>query len=99
MGNRKHVTQKKFKREAKQYHIIFPEDHDNAGLEVLMRSLPIEEFLELTDLAGGAKLDTTVVRKLFTMFAGSLLEWNLQDDFDNDVPATYEGVQGQDLDF
>jgi hypothetical protein len=103
MSNTRKLTGKKFRREAKQYHIVWPEDTDNEGLEVLMRSLPIGEFLTLTDLASQDKTDTNVARELFRIFAGSLLEWNLtdgpDDDHQEDVPATYEGVVGQDLDF
>lgn len=90
-----------FKREPKLYRLKF-EDPSMAGLEVDAKSLSTGAFLEVAGLADAVKgdsLDAAAARKLFEVFAGALVSWNLEDEHDQPVPATYEGVVSQDMDF
>ena len=97
-----------YKRTPKLYQLTF-EDHP--GLEVTMRALDIDGFTKLARLAGGLKnvdlrraegpelnAALAAMDEMFARFAKALREWNLEDD-DGPVPATAEGVRGQDLDF
>lgn len=92
-----------FKRERKTYRLQF--EGELQGLVVRARSLPLGKFMEL-----GKLLDTDAeitpsgedmgkVDTMFHTFADALLSWNLEDDDDNPVPATAEGLYTQDLEF
>jgi hypothetical protein len=89
-----------FEAPQKAYRLNFAET-DLAGLEVTAGSLPLGEFLKVSELAAtkddpqGAAASAA---QLFATFAGSLMSWNLTRDGEP-VPATYEGILGQDLDF
>ncbi len=94
-----------FKREPKQYRLMF-EDPSLEGLEVTMRSLTIEKFIELTVLIDsfGKVSDQAVpqtaadMEKLFQAFTKALVGWNLEDDEGPLLPV-YEIVKSQELDF
>ena len=62
------------------------------GLEVSMRGLTVGEELELDDL----RSQPGYGRKVFEMMTGLLVEWNVEDEQGNPVPATREGVNTQD---
>jgi hypothetical protein len=91
-----------YRAPVKAYRLKFA-DEDMAGLEVTARSLPIGEFLKLSDLAGLAQDDPAAMSKgateTFRVLAGALMSWNLEDEQGQPVPATYEGIVSQDLDF
>ena len=90
-----------YRRPAKAYRLKFA-DEDMAGLEVTARSLPIGEFLKLTELASlgdDPKAATSGMTDMFRVLAGSLISWNLEDEDGKPVPASYEGIVGQDFDF
>lgn len=90
-----------YRRPAKVYRLKFA-DEDMAGLEVMARSLPLGEFLKVSELAGAvddAQGMASSAGQLFRVFAGSLMEWNLENDFGDPVPADLDGVLSQDLDF
>ena len=90
------------------YELTF-EDPDFAGLEVVTKRISVdglmgfismfEEFQE-TDRA---KLtEAEVVGKLtgiFARFVKVLVRWNVEDDDDQPVPPTVEGLQSLDIDF
>jgi hypothetical protein len=86
MGNRS-----KFKKKATIYKLRWADDEELDGLEVNMRSLPISQFLEVVDLSSSAANDLSkqnvLTKRMFGIFASALTEWNLQDEFDQDVPA------------
>jgi hypothetical protein len=88
-----------FKRDPKQYRLKWAEGHEFYGLEVTMRSLPINEFLQMTELTTKDATDVRAAQELFRTFGSALLDWNLEDEKDEPVPATYDGVIAQDLDF
>ncbi len=96
-----------FQPPQKVYNLHFEGDEYD-GLEVKARSAPIGQLLSLMSLAN---VDVTniapeqlqEVTDLFDMFSDKLTEWNVEY---NDgphkgepVPATREGVRGQDGDF
>jgi hypothetical protein len=85
MGNRS-----KFKKEPKQFRLVFPEDTELHGLEVLMRSVSIRGFLDMTAkftaVADDPKASMGIQRDMFKYFAANLVEWNLVDEHDEDVP-------------
>jgi hypothetical protein len=91
-----------YRRPVKAFRLKFA-DEDMAGLEVTARSLPIGEFLNLTELATLEKDDAAGAMKatadLFRVLAGALMSWNLEDDFGDPVPADYDGIVRQELDF
>ncbi len=98
----------RYERPPKRYVLKF-EDHP--GLEVVMKGLPVGEFLELAQMAGrlqgrnllalsGEELAGAIEATdgLFAKFAAALVSWNL-DENGQPVPATVDGVRSQDLDF
>ncbi|MFF7734264.1 hypothetical protein [Streptomyces sp. NPDC007984] len=75
------------------------EDGDFAGLEVEVKSLPMGEFFELSRLVRKKNMTDEEVEKLLRAFARVLVRWNLENEDDTPVPATYEGLMGEDLAF
>jgi hypothetical protein len=91
-----------FKPERTHYKLVFA-DPGWAGFEVVMTSMSMEMFVmtaALTQLSAEqlAKSPETIDR-LFTSLADCLVSWNLDDQHDNPVPATKDGLYTQDLDF
>lgn len=79
-------------------------DGEFEGLEVRVRSMSVERFLELGPLLEAADMgsfsteDIEGMRGLFREFSTVLVEWNLEDeDTDEPVPCTFEGFMAQDL--
>ena len=92
-----------YKRQTKTFRLTWPEGEDLAGLEVTIAGLSTGEFLELADLTDNVS-DTTDpsiedTRKLLAMLAGSLKDWNLEDEGGKPVPATIEGVMSNEFTF
>lgn len=90
-----------YRREPKIYRLQFADDEFN-GLEVMVRSLPVGEFLALARLQVAIDQenpDVEVIEKLFRTFQSKLIGWNLEDDDGAKVPATMAGLYSQDLDF
>jgi hypothetical protein len=91
---------KRFKREPTLYLLTF-EDPELEGFEVVMRGVSLERFLGISKLA--AELETEAgrtpenIEKQFTVLADLLVSWNLDDDGDQPVPATYAGLKTQDF--
>lgn len=89
-----------YKHQRKVYKLSF-EDYE--GLEVSVRSVNVDEFLELVHMP--TKDEKHAISKdkdleqLFKFFADNLVSWNLEDENDVPVPTTYDGVKKQDLDF
>lgn len=83
-----------YRKERTLYKLVFP-DHD--GLTVRARSVELGKFLAMTELA--EKDDTASIRAMIECFAEALHDWNLETEEGEPVPATLEGVLGQELDF
>jgi hypothetical protein len=85
-----------YRKQPKQYRLTF-EDPGYAGLEIVMGSLTVGEY---TDMLAATQADGADQAGLMAkMMAGKLISWNLEDEFGNPVEASYEGVEGQELDF
>ncbi|MGH3381368.1 MAG: hypothetical protein ACRDP6_42215 [Actinoallomurus sp.] len=90
----------------KIYKLVFA-DPEFEGLEVRARSVSTGKFLEIVELAKLRDRESTElsaedmakVTGMLEVFAGALISWNLEDDDDQPVPATHEGLLSQDLDF
>jgi len=84
------------------------ENPDLEGLEVVTRSVSMEGLVKLLGLAEGFEAaderqltaeDMAKVEELLRLFARMLVEWNVEDDDDQPVPANYEGLASQDFAF
>jgi hypothetical protein len=80
------------------YKLDFSET-EYAGLEVAMRAGSIDALLGLQELADQGQMTADEAKKMFAGFAGLLESWNVEDDDDRPVPATYEGVASQEPGF
>lgn len=91
-----------YRRERRLFNLKF-EDPEYAGLEVLIRTLPVGEFLGLAKLQAALSADDTdvaAVEKLFRVFLDKLIRWNVEDpDTGEPVPTTMAGLQTLELDF
>ncbi len=90
-------------RQRKVYRLRF-DDEDMNGLEVRAKSVPLGAFLDLVKLMdietrNVSPEDAEKIDKLFEGFAGALIEWNLEEPEGVPVPATFEGLKSQDIDF
>ena len=87
-----------YRRQPTIYRLLFEEYE---GLEVMARSVSIDEYLKITKLAD--KMTTTPgeeqVRELFSWFARRLVSWNLEDEDGTPIPATLQGLLGEELGF
>lgn len=83
------------KLETKTVTLAFEAPHEYAGLEVrLRRSLPLKLLFEFQKVE-----ETGLTAEVIEQFAAAaLVSWNLEDD-DGPVPATAEGLMGQDVGF
>ena len=91
-----------FKPSRKHYKLIF-EDPDMAGLEVVATGMNMKMFMDsaamTTKTAAELANSKEDIDNTFSAFAECLVSWNLEDDNDNPVPATREGLYSQDFDF
>lgn len=93
-------------RQQKIYKLVFA-DPDYEGLEVRARSVDIDTFLEIAELADQADQEPAAMRKLLDGFAGVLVDWNLEEPAptktdpgrQRPVPATRAGLGKQDPEF
>lgn len=91
-----------FKAKKKLYLLKFADGHDLEGLEVTMSSVSMGTLLKLQqmgDRADEVAKDMAQFHELVEVFAGAMIGWNLEDDFDQPVPITVDGILGQDVDF
>lgn len=87
-----------YKRTPRVYNLVFQGDFE--GLNVQATGMPVGEFLELANLYEGAeKGNTDAVSAIFDVFARHLVAWNLEDENDQPVPPTVDGMKAQELDF
>jgi hypothetical protein len=91
-------------KRSKIFRLVFA-DEEFEGLEIRAKSVPVGEFLKITELmelddsADFGVEDMEKITDLFQSFATALVSWNLEDDNDKPIPATLEGLHSQDLDF
>lgn len=82
--------------ERKKYTLNFDESTDYNGLVIVMNALALGEILTVQSAQKGSNAEAA--EKVFKIFARNLVEWNVCRPDGSQVPATYEGVQEQDLD-
>lgn len=81
---------------------------EHAGLEVSTKSISVDDLTRMIGLAdslegvdpehaGTAALQR--IDELLTRFAAVMVSWNVEDDDDQPVPPTREGLGTQDFDF
>jgi hypothetical protein len=93
-----------YRRTRNIYKLTFA-DGEFEGLEVRAHSLPTGQFLDLAglaDLADSKKFSKDDIGKLeglFQGFAKALVSWNLEEEDGTPIPATLEGVKGQEIEF
>lgn len=87
-----------YKRKVKTVTLQFA-DPEFDGFECVVRSLPIAEYLRVAKLASTAEEGTESAEAMLKVFAKALVSWNLEDENDRPVPATFEGVVSQDFEF
>lgn len=88
-----------------RFLLNFDGDPDMDGLQVRVRSLSVDGFTGLGDIARLSEVngrnftpeDMQLVNNLFAQFADALSEWNLEDDDGNPIPPTLEQVRKQDV--
>jgi hypothetical protein len=80
----------------KKYTLNFDDSTDYKGLVVVMNALALGEILTVQAAQTSKNVET--VEKIFRIFARNLVEWNVCRPDGTHVPATYEGVQEQDMD-
>jgi hypothetical protein len=88
-----------YKREPTLYNLQFEGDPSFDGLEVMAKSLPLKEFFALQKLQSVADSDPDAAEKVVRAFAGVLVSWNLTDEADQPVPASYDGLIEQEYGF
>ena len=86
-----------FRRKRKIYHLVF-DGTEYEGLEVKVRGLTTGEYLELVSLSAPGTEGDKETEGMLRMFSEHLVSWNLIDDETNEpVPTTYEGVKSNDF--
>ncbi|MFD7794318.1 hypothetical protein [Streptomyces sp. NPDC059759] len=79
-----------FKATVRTVTIKFAEGHQYHGAEARVRSMTLGEYMEAAGYDGGDGDDTpTSLRK----FGSNLVSWNLEDDDEKPIPATFDGMQ------
>ncbi|GAA1749394.1 hypothetical protein [Nonomuraea bangladeshensis] len=88
-----------YKRARKVYNLQFA-DPEMDGLEVRARSMPLGDLMTMADTIDNLDKATLAdVDGMLATFAEVLVSWNLEDDDDRPIPATVEGLKGQDQEF
>lgn len=85
-----------YRPQRKTYVLEF-EGEEYKGLEVKIRGLNTGQMLDI-DTAREDGGDAAI-RAMLKLMADQLVEWNVEDDDDQPVPMTFEGVCSLDLDF
>lgn len=75
------------------------EDDEYEGLEVRAKSTSVGKFMRLVNIVEKDEATSEDVQELFEGFAKVLVSWNVEDDDDNPVPTTTEGLYSLDMDF
>ncbi len=84
-----------YKRKRKTYKLDFS-GTEYEGLEATLTGLTTGEYLEFVSLSSSGE-DENETEKMLKFFARHLVSWNLEDEDDQPVPPTYEGVTSNDL--
>lgn len=85
------------------YKVVFEEGHEYHGVEVKLRGVGMGRLLKLGKMV--SKVDTDDIDAMISLLeedffrevAASLISWNLEDENDEPIPATYESLVDDDL--
>lgn len=92
-----------YKRKQRIYQLQWPEGDDLSGLIVTARGMRLGELLKLGLMVDEVKTQekessgVAEITELIAKFAEVLVEWNFEDDNDQPVPATAEGLNQLEL--
>lgn len=79
------------------------EDADLEGLEVRAYSVPLGQFLNMTEMADLDEADlmknVRVMGDLLAGFGAALVSWNVQHEDGTPVPSDLDGLRGQEFPF
>lgn len=89
MGSRRNPT---------VYKLVFGDDTEYAGLEMAMRSVTIGEVGRFRGM-GSSETEADAQEKLLDLITSRLISWNREEEDGTPVPATREGLEGEELDF
>jgi hypothetical protein len=85
-----------YKRKNRVYTLAW-EDGDYNGLEVVVSSISMGELAELLELSQKSdRGDAKAAMELIDRLAGKLKSWNIEDDDDQPVPASFDGLKSLD---
>lgn len=79
-----------FRRKAKTYTLVWPEDHEYSGLEVTMAPLSVGDLM-------GFNPETMTNSQLIELLNENLISWNLEDEDGTPVPADENGIASLDV--
>jgi hypothetical protein len=86
-----------FKRKRKIYKLDF-EGTEYDGLVVKVRGLTTGEYLDLVSLSAANTEGDGETEGMLKLLSTHLVSWNLEDDdTDEPVPTTYEGIRSNDF--
>lgn len=94
-----------YKRPKKVYKLVFA-DEEFAGLEVRATSIPLGQLMEFEEAFELATKDAPTVAigneratNLFKLFVDVIVDWNLEDESDQPVPVSVDGLLSCERDF
>lgn len=94
-----------YRKQTTLYHLTFPEFD---GLEITAKSLSTGDLMRIMKTAAQLTGDASerpgetraqAVEDMLRRFSKALVSWNLEDEDGEPVPATYQGVEDQELPF
>ncbi|MCX4778175.1 hypothetical protein [Streptomyces sp. NBC_01264] len=85
-----------YKPKRKIYNLDFA-GTDHEGLQVSIRGLNTGQYMDLFEAKAEAEAGGET-NNLLTIMASRLVSWNVEDDDDQLVPPTLDGIKTQDLD-
>lgn len=94
-----------YKRNRKIFKLRF-EDPDMEGLIVRCRSTSVRQFLDIQAMADKVKAkgdegsdELTQIKMLLSLFAGVILDWNMEEDDGTPIEPTADTLLDEDFDF
>jgi len=88
-----------YRRKAPLYALNFEGDEEFDGLEIMAKSMPLREFMEIGDLQKAAQDDPDAQRDIIKRLADVIVSWNLEDDEGKAVPVSYDSLTSYDFPF
>jgi hypothetical protein len=82
----------------KTFNLLFEGDEFD-GLQVRTGSPSIGALRKILSLSESDASDTAALDPMIRMFAELLVDWNVEDDSGDPVPATEDGLNSQDSEF